>query len=208
MFRTITQFFGSLTEATTSGKRAQRSLNKALLFGGILVALWLGAEYLLPGGGPEQPPVISDEAGTVATTPPAEDASSRWNPGLLVAVLLLGGGIALAVYLRRDERGAAPTTSPALRVIARHTIGQEHRLLLVECGGEVHLMGTGSGDIRLLKSYDTDEFPELYPEGGTPAGDGAAQPAAIGGSSGPGLGASFTEVLREYASQYSAGTRT
>lgn len=208
MFRTLTQFFGSLTEKSTSGKRAQRSLNKALLFGGVLLALWLGAEYFLPAGTPEQPPVISDEAGTVANTPPAEEPSSSWNPGLVVAVLILGGGIALAVYLRRGESSAAPTTSTALRVIARHTIGQEHRLLLVECGGEVHLMGTGSGDIRLLKSYDTDEFPELYPEGDPPAGDGAAQPAAIGGSSGPGLGTSFTEVLREYASQYSAGTRS
>jgi flagellar biogenesis protein FliO len=208
MFRTLSQFFGSLTEKSTSGKRAQRSLNKALLFGGLLLVLWLGAEYLLPDGTPEEPPVISDEAGTVATTSPSEEPAGSWNPGLVVAVMLLGGGIALAVYLRRDESGSAPATSPALRIIARHTIGQEHRLLLVECGGEVHLMGTGSGEIRLLKSYDTDEFPELYPEEGPPVGDGAAQPAALVGSSGPGLGTSLPEVLREYASQYSAGTRT
>lgn len=204
MFQRLAQFFGSFADESPSGRNARRTLNRALLFGGLLVALWLATEYLLPAPAPDGPPVVSDQSGSVAATPDERGAEDSWHPGLVVALLLLGGGIALAVHLRRDSSTAAGSTGP-MSVVARQSLGADRELALVSCAGEILLLALSSDGVRLIKTYDRDRFPDLHAP--PPGGDGAPAHGGAMPENGS-LGHSFTEVLRQYASTYASGTRT
>lgn len=207
MFRTLSQFFGSFLDRSLSGRRARGTLRRAALFGGLLLAVWLGAEYLLPSPAAEKPPVISDGSGTVATSSPEESAPEDWNPGIVLAVLLLGGGIALAVHLRRRSDQAPREPAALMNVVGRQSLGSDRELLLVACADEMLLLGVSSEGVRLLKSYAPDRFPDHRSAPAAPGGDGAASAAPSLDSQAGGLGRSFTEVLRQYASLYSAESR-
>lgn len=175
-----------LSPSGTSRIEARRYLKRAFLFGAGLLLLWVSLQLLPSRTAPEQPPVYSDEAGTVASgtqkTPPS-GTLNLFAPGNLVAILLLGGGVALAVHLRRRSRtGDAPT---AITPLGEYGIGPNQSLRLVECANEVLLIGVTSGQVTLLRSYTADQFDVDCPEEGAK----------------PSMGTHFADVLHRYAGQ-------
>ncbi len=146
-----------LSISGSSRTDARRYLKRALLFGAGLLLLWASLQLL-----PSQtrvPPVYSDDAGTVAGQADPEPKSGIpdvFSPGNLLAIVLLGGGVALAVHLRRrskSDNGSTPITP-----LGDYTIGPNQSLRLIECGNEVLLIGVAAGQITLLRSYPTDRF--------------------------------------------------
>lgn len=166
---------------------ARRYVKRALLFGAGLLLLWVALQLLPSHSTPVQPRVYSDSAGTVAARAdaPSSGVPSFLSAGNVAAALLLGGGVALAVYLRRktgDGGGTAPIKS-----VGELAIGPNQSLRLVECGSDLLLLGVTSGQINLLRLYPLDAFQLPEP----------ASPADL-----PARNARFAHVLRQYAGQH------
>ncbi|GIV59795.1 MAG: hypothetical protein KatS3mg043_0884 [Rhodothermaceae bacterium] len=147
---------------------SRRSLIRAALFLAALALLWL-AMQLMPAGPPDatRPPVYSDASGTVAASPERGPASRRevsvLRPGYVLVLLLLGGGLGLAYYLRRRSPGGAGSAIP-LRPLGQLQLAPQQQLRLVACGDDVLLLGVTTGQITLLKTYPRET---LEPPGET-----------------------------------------
>lgn len=171
----------------------RRFVNRALLFAGGLVLLWLVVQLLPARTPPPSAPVYADESGTVASK--AEPVLRRREPrlvtgGTVFAFVLLAGGGAFALYLRR--RTGRPRAAPSfIEPVAAHTLGQGQQLRLVRCGDEVLLLGATNSQITLLKTYPAALF-ESAPYGDPAVAD--APPAAPHVAPSP-----FADVLRQYA---------
>lgn len=157
----------STTGSTRPGTR--RYVKRALLFGSGLLLLWVALQLFPVRTGDGAHAVFSDRTGTVAAQAADEvepDAPALFSPGTLAAVLLLGGGVALAVYLRRrnaDGDAPAPITP-----LGEYSIGPGQSLRLVECGEEVLLLGVTSGRIELLRSYPAGHFETIRSDDSPP----------------------------------------
>ena len=140
--------------------RPRQLLRRALLFGGALLLLWIAVQWM-PTPQPPDASVYSDASGTVAsrTVEPPSPARERglFQPGNLIALLLLVGGGGLALYLRQRKQETAKATVP-IDVLGQMQIAPNQQLRLVSCGGEVLLLGVTSGQITLLKSYPAESF--------------------------------------------------
>ncbi|MEX0601344.1 MAG: flagellar biosynthetic protein FliO [Rhodothermales bacterium] len=173
--------------STQRGARrpARQYLKRAALFGAGLLLLWVALQ-LLPGQtSPEDLLVYSDDAGTIAA--PTENAAASRAPSLftfgnLVAVVLLGGGVVAAIYLRR--RASSDDHPTAITTMGECPIGPGQSLQLVECAGEILLLGVASGQISLLRTYDADRFDSAVLNGPT---------------SGVPVNPHFADVLRRYS---------
>lgn len=177
-----------------AGPRGARTyLKRAGLFGAGLVLLWIAIQ--LTPTGRDEADVYSDDAGTVAASPPAPKRTVPGivTPGNMVAGLLLAGGIGFAIYLRRRSKskpGSVPITT-----LGEVPVGQNQSLRLVECGEEILLLGITSGQINLIRSYPPDRFQTLREK--RAAAIEEAGPAENGTH-----GSHFSEVLRQYAGRY------
>lgn len=179
------QLFERLSTPGGARRPARQYLKRAALFGAGLLLLWVALQ-LLPGQtSPEDMLVYSDDAGTVAAqaeTATASQAPSLFTFGNLLAVLLLGGGVVTAIYLRR--RATEDVHPNAITTMGECPIGQGQSLRLVECGGEILLLGVASGQINLLRTYDKDRFDTAVLDGAT---------------NGVPVNPHFADVLRRYA---------
>lgn len=178
-----------LSSAGAPRSGSKRYLRRAALFAAGLGLLWVALQ-LVPSEPPTpEPSVYSDESGTVAHRQP--EAGGRTlrllTGGNVAAMLLLAGGVAVAVYLRRRSKDEEP--SVPITTLGQAAVGQNQSLRLVECGGEVLLLGVTSGQINLLRTYDDGRFDELR----SALADEESAPA-------PALKEShFSDVLRQYA---------
>lgn len=167
---------------------------RLLLIGGGLLILWLAIQFMPAPSAP--PPVASDEAGTVATTPNTASKSGSltiFTPGRIAVIVLLLGGGALALYLR--QRSSANGEAAALiQTLGQVQISQDQHLRLVCCNDEVLLLGVTSNEITLLKSYPRSSF-----DLATPPDDDLAEPGqpAAPVSQSPTF-SKFADVLRQY----------
>ena len=73
-----------------------------------------------------------------------------------------------------------------MKPVGELALGTGERLRLIECGGEVLLLGVTSSRVNLLRSYPVDRFDLPEPE----AGDAASFPNTH-----------FAEVLQRFARQ-------
>lgn len=151
-----------LSTSGTSRTEARRYLKRAFLFGAGLLLLWVSLQLLPSRTLPNGPPVYSDDAGTVASRGQQETSSEApgvFTPGNLLAVLLLCGGVGLAVHLRRRAKSASEPMP--ITPLGWYSIGPHQSLRLVECGDEVLLLGVTSGQVNLLRSYPSGHFDEM-----------------------------------------------
>ncbi|GIV61243.1 MAG: hypothetical protein KatS3mg044_0109 [Rhodothermaceae bacterium] len=170
-----------------------RALNRALLFGAALVLLALALQLAPKASTRPDPALYSDDAGTIAATPrtgPRDREDRLFQPGYALVLLVLAGGIGLALYLRRRER-TGPAGGLPMRVLGQLTLGPQHHLRLVAVGDEVLLLGLAGGQITLLRTYPRSVLP---PE---PSTGGSASPAPSAGTSPPPAAPlPFADVLR------------
>lgn len=199
MFRQLSKHFPdrSSAETSSSGQQARQKLNRALLFGVLLLGISVASPFLL-----SDPQLPSDRAETVSsesqvsaatddrTPAPADPSPVDFNsPGVIIAVILLAGGIGLALYLRNGTETTAASTGLIVPV-AEHKLSSDQRLQLVRCADEVLLLGISADGINLLKTYPADKLP-------------AQVDAAQNFNGSP-----FKEVLQTYAAPYMNGSQS
>jgi len=169
----------SLSSLATSRPDQRRELLRRVLY---LVAglffLWC-AVYLFPTDAPapsEEPAAVVDEnaspeAGFIART---AEGPALWTPGNAIALLLLLGGGAWALYLQRRQAKSTEegTTLEALETLQ---LAPKQEVRLVRCGPDVLVLGVTSGQITCLTTYPAEALPATA-QAGTPAA--TAPPAA------------------------------
>ncbi|NBC00485.1 MAG: hypothetical protein GVY15_06460 [Bacteroidetes bacterium] len=137
-------------------------LRRVLYLGAGLFFLWC-AVYLFPTDAPapsEEPAVVVDEnaspeAGFIART---AEGPALWTPGNAIALLLLLGGGAWALYLqRRQAEGAEEGTT--LEALETLQLAPNQEVRLVRCGPEVLVLGVTSGEITCLTTYPAEALP-------------------------------------------------
>lgn len=155
-------------------------LRRAAFFGAGLLLLYIALQ-LMPTSTPSAE-VTADDAGAVAQSL-TRDAGPGTGPGMIIAALILIGGAAFAMFLRKRTAGASPASH--LQTIADMPITQDQRIRLVRVRDEVLLLGITSGQITVLQTYAADEFSE----GEHPTNDIAISPA-------------FADMLRQAGDRY------
>ncbi len=134
--------------------------------------LWLLLQMLPPSPPPTAPTLYRDDAGTVATEPPAPvrtASRSLITPGYLLALALLAGGGLLAWHLRSRTAPGRSGAGP-LRPLGQMPLGPNQHLRLVACGDEVLLLGVTASEIRLLTSFPAADFAATGSAAGTVTG--------------------------------------
>lgn len=161
------QFVERLSTLGAPAPEARRYLKRAFLFGAGLLLLWVALQLVPSAAPPVESAVYSDDAGTVAAraepSPPAR-TPGLFRPGTMVAILLLGGGVAVALRLRRRTNGGEGPS--AISPVGEYAIGPNESLRLVECAGEVLLVGVTAGQVTLLRSYPADRFDSIRSDQG------------------------------------------
>lgn len=177
--------FAFLSNDTTPSAKKQRFMKGALALVGALFLLWL-IVWLLPASSP--PPVTSDAAGTVAAdATPA--GPSLLTPGRIVVVLLLGGGIGFAFYMR-SRSSSTPSGPSPVHILGQVAINQDQQLTLVRCQDDVLLLGVSPNEITLLRTYADASFSDSVPaSAAAPDAPPVAPDASLSG---------FATVLRQY----------
>lgn len=144
--------------SSSGGTNSRRYVKRAVLFAAGLVLLWTALQ-LFPNA-PAEPPVYSDDAGSVASAdrPRSTNQGPRlFTLGNLAAFFLLAGGGAFAYYLHR--RSAQPGgATQFIESMGELSIGQGQQLRLVRCGDDVILIGATAHEITLLREFDPAVF--------------------------------------------------
>lgn len=159
--------------------------------GGALILLLVALQLARSGDAPASS-VYSDETGTVARREKAVARSrDRDEPafgvGSVVAILILIGGGAFALYLKKKPMAGAPGLP--IESLGTLQLAPNQQLRLVSCGEEVLLLGVTSGQISLLRSFPRSAFDKTSPAA---VREGSSKDAVA-------LSAPFVEFLRQYA---------
>lgn len=181
---------------TSSSPSTLRSLARyGLYLVGAMVVLWVVTRAAAMQSPSSSAPQSTDST-MVASSPSTGDASSidlfTWGNGAALLLLLTGG--AYALYLRQQYGGTTGATD-LLRPLGQLALGQSNQVRLVECGGEVLLLGVTDDDVTLLKTYSRDAFEDLDAvdaSGNVPPSPDKTEemPDALPGG--------FSEVLRQF----------
>ncbi len=184
---------------------SKRYIKRAGLFAAGLVLLWT-ALHLSPTTA-DEPPVYSDEAGSVASSERVRtpyQGPRIFTLGNLAAVILLIGGGGFAYYLhQRSTQGSGGIS--AIESIGELPIGQGQQLRLIRCGGEILLIGATAHHISLLRDFDPRLFDEIAGVDATDHDDySASDPQRLNASTPQHVNTSthFADVLRQYAGRY------
>jgi len=150
----------SLSSLAASNPDQRRDvLRRVLYLAAGLFFLWC-AVYLFPTNAPapsEEPAAVVDEnpspdGGFIART---AEGPALWTPGNAIALLLLLGGGAWALYLQRRQAEDAEegTTLEALETLQ---LAPNQDVRLVRCGPDVLVLGVTSGQITCLTTYPAE----------------------------------------------------
>ena len=163
-----------LPALASSSRRPLGPWHRAALFGAGLLLLWLALQ--LAPSAPPTPTAAPRSTVAAERLPTRPDAGAVGDPGLgevatrpsrgmlrfgnVLAVLLLAGGGAWAVYLRRKrpDVGTSEASLP-MTSLGGLPLAPGLTLRLVRVGEEVLLLGLAQGGITLLRRYDADEAP-------------------------------------------------
>ena len=176
------------------------------MFAAGLVLLWLALQ-LIPSttGTAGEPPVYSDESGSVAASKEAlttYEGPRLFSFGNVAALILLSGGAAFAYFVHKRSRGGG-TVRSLIEPIGELGVGQGQQLRLVRCGGEVLLIGVTSNQITLLREFDPDTFDGPDADSADDAFDDEPEVASTAQRLRPApVRSHFANVLRQYAGRY------
>lgn len=188
---------------SSSGRtRSRRYLRRAGLFAGGLLLLWIALQ-LFPTSTAE-PPVYSDEAGSIASSEqvrPTYQGPRLFTLGNMAAFLVLVGGGAFAFYMHKRSVQSSGSSS-LIESIGELSIGQGQQLRLVRCGGEVLLIGATSNEITLLRDFDPALFDEYDDDEQSVIDDPASERQHVNPSARQPVNTHFSDVLRQYAGRY------
>lgn len=186
--------------SNTGRADSRRYLKRAGLFAGGLVLLWIALQ-LFPTPSPE-PPVYSDDAGSVAAsdTIRTNHGPRLFTLGNLAAFIILVGGGGVAYHLHKRNVQSSGGSSP-IESIGELAIGQGQALRLVRCGGAVLLIGATAHEITLLRDFDPALF-EVEEEEEEEEYVSTSQRQHVRTSTRPQLSPAFADVLRQYAGRY------
>ncbi len=149
--------------SSPGASNSRRYLKRAGLFAGGLVLLWIALQ-LFPTPTAE-PPVYSDEAGSVVSSPHVRSTYQGpriFTLGNMAAFIILVGGGAFAYFI--NKRSVRSGDTSLIESIGELSIGQGQQLRLVRCGGEVLLIGATAQDITLLRDFDPALFDDVADE--------------------------------------------
>lgn len=174
---------------------ARRFAWYGLFLVGTMVVLW-GVTRATTVYSSDSPPESSTADSTVVASSTASGGAPEieiFTWGNVMAFLLLGGGGAVALYLRQRSGGTTPTTP--FTVLGKMGLGSSKHIHLVACGGEVLLLSVTEDEITLLKTYPHDAFEEagemdMNGEVPSPAAQPASSPNQWSGH--------FEDVLRQF----------
>ncbi len=167
-----------------------------MLLGAALIVLWLATQYLAPSTTP--PPSVAGSTTEASAEEPQQRLQpvSSFRPGYVLAFLLLAGGGAFALYLRKKS-GLASARKELLQPLARVALGPGQQLHLVACGDEVLVLGATGSQISLLKTLPAECVTPVSPS--TPDATGATLPHSTREASAfPEPATSFADVLRRF----------
>ena len=155
--------------------RPLRPQQRAVLFAAGLLLLY-AAVALRPTSNP------SARSGRLPAGAATSAAPGLFSFGNVLVLLLLGGGGAYALHLRR--KGGVPGTAAPLRSLGALTVGTGGQVRLVRCAGDVLLLGVTAQGITVLQRYDAAAYdaataPTALPSlaAGTPDAPAEATPA-------------------------------
>lgn len=175
-------------------------MKRAGLFAGALLLLWL-AFQLLPSRATRDASQYPD-TGTVASKPKAapvlQPTRSSFKAGYAVAFLILAGGGAFAIYLRR-RTGVSGAKSATIQTLGASQLAPGQQLRLVSCGGEVLLLGVTSTQINLLKSFPEEAFAQAAASHSADAASEASPEISAAA-----IGSSFASLLQYFGATPSA----
>ena len=76
----------------------------------------------------------------------------------VTALLLVGGLLALAIWmLRRFRLGNPDTSRSSLSITAHASLGAREKLVVVRFGGQDHLIGVTPGSISRIATAEADD---------------------------------------------------
>ncbi len=144
-----------------SPERTRHLLRRALLFGAALALLWVALQ-LAPQRAPAPGAVPITEAsevddGVAVRSRPASSTPTLFSAGNVAVLVLLLGGAGFAFFLRRRSKDGG-SAAMMLQTLGQMSLAPNQQLRLVRCGDDVLLLGVTSGQITLLKAYDSIEF--------------------------------------------------
>lgn len=196
--------------SSSGGAGSRLYLKRAALFAGGLVLLWIALQ-LFPNTAAE-PPVYSDEAGSVASSPQVRSTyqgPDLFTFGNMAALIILVGGGAFA-YVMHKRSGQSSGGTSLIESMGELAIGQGQQLRLVRCGGEVLLIGATAQEITLLRDFDPALFdPSDQDADAVSEDDHAYERQRVNPSTGQPVNTTrqpvnthFADVLRQYAGRY------
>jgi flagellar biosynthetic protein FliO len=94
-------------------------------------------------------------------TPPADITVWDFLKMFLILALVIGMIVGFLWFLRRLS-GQGPTSDAPIRVLHTHTLGGNRNLQVVDVGGQVLLLGTGDGGVRLVKDLTGTEAADAF----------------------------------------------
>lgn len=138
-------------KARTTGNQL---FKRSIALGTALLLLWVALTVMPKASVATEPVIISDEAGTVATTatPSATTSGLNWDLGKITAGLLLAGLLGFAVYWQK-KHGKQHDLPGNLHTLGKLQLGPGQLVHLVQCGEEAVLVGTSNNQITLLHHF-------------------------------------------------------
>jgi flagellar protein FliO/FliZ len=187
-----------------SGRTHSRQyFRRAGMFAAGLALLWIALQLIPSTTG--EPPVYSDESGSVAASKEAlttYEGPRLFSFGNVAALILLSGGGAFAYFAHKRSRGGG-TVRSLIEPIGELGVGQGQQLRLVRCGGEVLLIGVTPNQITLLREFDPDTFDDSDTDSVDDALEGEPEVASSARRLRPApVRSHFADVLRQYAGRY------
>ncbi len=127
---------------------------RSITLGAALLLLWVALTVMPKPSEANEPVVISDEAGTVATTATLSSTAEgiAWDLGKVTAGLLLAGLLGFAVYWQKKHTKQQLHVGN-LNTLGKLQLGPGQLVHLVQCGEEALLVGTSNNQITLLHHF-------------------------------------------------------
>ncbi|MEM8486304.1 MAG: flagellar biosynthetic protein FliO [Bacteroidota bacterium] len=142
---------------------------RSIALGAALLLLWVALTVMPKASIATEPVVISDEAGTVATSATASTTTtdSPWDLGKITAGLLLAGLLGFATYWQKKQ-SKQQIHAGNLNTLGKLQLGPGQLVHLVQCGEEAVLVGTSNNQITLLHHFSRQNLAKPAPAA-TPA---------------------------------------
>ncbi len=140
---------------------------RSIALGAALLLLWVALTVMPKASIATEPVIISDEAGTVATsisaaTPSTTTTGIEWDLGKITAGLLLAGLLGFATYWQKKQ-AKQQVHLGHLNTLGKLQLGPGQLVHLVQCGEEALLVPTSNNQITLLHHFSKQNLAKPNP---------------------------------------------